>query len=107
MLKGLFAVAAAAVFCARLCAQTTTIQGSIVGTVTDATGSAVPNATIEVVNALTNIKEKAVTNENGFYRVERLFRGSYTVSIEHPNFKRYVREQIKLVSGSRKIEGVN
>lgn len=87
-----------AVFAGAMYGQTTTIQGSIVGTVTDATGAAIQGAAVDVTNVRTNITERARTNQDGFYRVERLFQGTYTLSIEHPNFKKRVREGLTLVS---------
>src|SRR5215467_12315084 len=74
----------------------TTGAATIVGNVTDASGAAVPGATVTVVNAETNFQFGAVTNQDGYYYLPYLRPGVYNVSIEAPGFKRYVREAIEL-----------
>ena len=45
----------------------------ITGTVTDATGSAVPNAQISATNTETGVSRPSVTNEAGNYLITALF----------------------------------
>jgi hypothetical protein len=68
-----------------LCAQQ--LAGGIVGTVVDATGSAVPGATVIVKNADTNLQIKVVTTITGSYQVPNLPSGNYTVNIAKEGFK--------------------
>ncbi|HWB99158.1 MAG TPA: TonB-dependent receptor [Bryobacteraceae bacterium] len=75
-------------------AQTTT--GSIVGKVTDASGAAVPNASVTITNVDTGITNKITTNSNGDYAVTPLPVGHYTVTIEAQGFKRSVNTGITL-----------
>ncbi len=72
---------------------------TITGRVTDSTGAVVPNVNILVVNTDTNFHFKAVTNEEGLFRVQSLQPGPYRVTFEAPGFKRVVRENIDLRTG--------
>ena len=54
--------------------------GTITGRVTDATGAAVPNVQVSVVQKENNFTFSSVTNGDGIYRVQSLQPGTYTVS---------------------------
>src|SRR5262245_38164129 len=75
-----------------LAAQTTT--GSIVGTVTDATGASVPNASVTATNEATGIEFKATTDSAGTYVITPVPVGRYTVAVETKGFKKAVRAGI-------------
>jgi hypothetical protein len=62
------------------------ISGDLVGTVTDASGAVVPNATVTAVNAATSARATASTSPSGVYRLANLLPGNYTVSAEAPGF---------------------
>jgi hypothetical protein len=63
--------------------------GSIQGTVTDATGAVIPDATIHVVNQDTSITTDSKTNPAGFYQVPDLFIGNYVVTITAKGFSTF------------------
>lgn len=65
--------------------------GRIQGTITDATGAVVPNASVHVVNSDTGQILDSVTNKDGFYSVPGLFAGTYTVTFSAPRMKQYER----------------
>lgn len=69
-------------------AQTTT--GSIVGTVTDPTGAAAPNAAVTVMNMGTGIAVKTSTDGTGNYVVTPLPVGTYSVTVEVAGFRKAV-----------------
>src|SRR5579862_7905548 len=50
------------------------------GNVQDQKGSAVPNATVELINVDTGVQQNSVSNANGLYRFTSLAPGNYTVS---------------------------
>ncbi len=77
-----------------LTAQTTT--GSIVGTVTDHSGAAVPGAAVTVTNVDTNSTTKTTTDSSGNYVVTPLPVGHYSVDVEARGFKRSLSEGITL-----------
>jgi len=66
-------------------AQLTTAD--ILGTVTDPTGAAVPNATIVVTNVDTRTGRTVTSNASGEYDVTLLPVGRYTVTAKAPGFK--------------------
>ncbi len=75
-------------------AQVTT--STIVGSVTDSSGAAVPNAAATITNTDTNFTRSVQTNSEGEYRAEFLPLGNYTVTVSAPSFKKIVRNGIVL-----------
>jgi len=61
---------------------------SIRGTVTDASGAAVPGAKVTVTESERNIPRTTVTDEAGRYVVTALPPGKYTLSVEASGFKK-------------------
>jgi hypothetical protein len=68
----------------------------ITGTVTDASGAAVPNTQITATNTETGVSRSSVTNEAGNYLITSLFPGKYDVSASSAGFKRMKREALTL-----------
>jgi len=60
---------------------------SITGTVTDASGAVVANATVTVTNDATGVKKTTTTNSAGSYNVTDLIPGTYTVKVENAGFQ--------------------
>jgi hypothetical protein len=77
-----------AMLCGAAFAQSTT-QGSIAGTVEDATGAVVPGATISIRNDGTNAEQHLTADSSGFFKEPLLEPGSYTVTIKSPSFEEY------------------
>jgi len=71
-------------------------RASIQGTVTDASGAAVPAAAVAIVNTQTNVPFVTTTSEAGFYTAPALNVGAYTVTVEKDGFKRVIRKGITL-----------
>jgi hypothetical protein len=71
-----------------------TSYGSIVGSVKDATGAVLPNASITVTNEATNVSTSLTTNPMGDYRAPTLLPGSYSVKAELAGFKTLVRSGV-------------
>ena len=68
--------------------------GSIFGTVTDATGSAVANATVIITEITKQTTATVVTNETGNYEKGQLIPGTYRVNITAPGFSKVVSNDI-------------
>ncbi|UCF37882.1 MAG: carboxypeptidase regulatory-like domain-containing protein, partial [Acidobacteriota bacterium] len=62
--------------------------GGITGTVTDVTGGIMPGVEVTLRNEETNVVRRAVTNDNGSYRITNLPPGMYTIRFELEGFKR-------------------
>jgi hypothetical protein len=60
--------------------------GTILGTVTDATGAIVPGAKITVTNTATKVEFQTTTNSAGDYNAPALNPGTYTVTAEARGF---------------------
>ncbi len=61
-------------------------SGSIIGTVTDTTGAAIPNANITLVNPQTGLQLTAKSNASGELSIPAVPRGSYTATVAAPGF---------------------
>lgn len=64
-----------------------TISGDIAGTVTDASGAAIPGATVKVTNTGTGAVQTLKSGAAGDYRAALLKPGSYLVVISAPGFQ--------------------
>ena len=84
--------------CAVCLAQAQTITGSIVGSVVDASGSAVPGTTITVRNQNTGITAEAVVDQSGAYSVPNLFAGRYAVETKKEGFQSIALKDIQLLA---------
>jgi len=69
------------------------------GTVRDANGAAVANATITVRNTATNVSRETTTNDDGFYKIVNLPPGNYEITAKASNYKTAVLPSVKLTVG--------
>ncbi|MBK8809120.1 MAG: carboxypeptidase regulatory-like domain-containing protein [Acidobacteria bacterium] len=81
-------------------AQSQALNGQIEGTVTDANSAAVAGATVSVRNLDTGAERSVTTDSEGSYRLPLLPLGKYRVTVEAPNFKKFVQEGVTLTTGS-------
>ena len=65
-------------------------RASIVGTVTDATGSVAPGVEVAITNEGTSATVRLTTDESGSYTAVNLVPGSYTVAAQLAGFSRQV-----------------
>jgi Carboxypeptidase regulatory-like domain len=70
--------------------------GSISGTVSDASGAAVPDAQVTLVNTATGAKETFATGHDGLYSFVNLNPGEYRIDVEKAGFKHLTRESIEV-----------
>jgi hypothetical protein len=71
-------------------------RGSLLGTVTDASGGPVPGATVTITEQGTNIPASTVTNESGVYNFPNIKDGIYRVEGELTGFKKVLRENVRV-----------
>ncbi len=62
------------------------ISGDVTGTVLDASGAAIPAATVVAVNDATGVRTTAQTNPNGVYRFTNLPVGKYSITTSATGF---------------------
>lgn len=79
-------------------AQTT--FGSVVGTVTDASGAAVASTEVNLTNLGTNQKRSETTNTDGLYQFVNVAPGEYSVEVAKTGFKRVLRSPVTVQTGS-------
>lgn len=82
-------------------------SGSMSGSVTDEKGAVIPNATVTARNTENNISRTLQTDSEGNYRFENLPVGPYEVSVEAPNFAKYVQTGIILVLNQKAVVDVS
>lgn len=90
----LFLAAVLLLTCRVLSAQVT--RGTITGIVVDPSGAIIPGAQIEVVKTDTGSKTDIVSNKTGEYTVPYLEPGPYTVTVNAPGFREFVRSGLVL-----------
>ena len=74
--------------------------GAITGTVKDASGAAVPGATVKALNIATNFAVTAKTQTNGSYLASNLPAGTYKLTITKEGFETETHTEV-LVNGDR------
>ena len=86
--------------------QSQAINGTIEGTVKDASGAVLPGVTITVTNTDTGSQRVVVTNESGVFRAPLLQLGRFTVTAELAGFSKFEQVGITLV-GFLRGDGCN
>jgi hypothetical protein len=80
-----------------------TTGGSLRGTVKDSTGSIVPGATVTAIRDATGAKFETITSTAGLYSFPNILVGSYSVSIEHTGFRKFILKDV-IVSANRTVD---
>jgi len=75
---------------------------TVSGQVTDSTGAAIPGATVTIANDTTRFERKVQTNDDGGYVITPLIPGTYTLTAEQTNFKKYVQTGLTLNAKDRR-----
>ena len=85
------------IFAAQALAQ----EATILGTVTDPTGAAVPNAAVSITNTDTGVTRNLPTNDDGQFVAPDLQIGHYTVRVTATGFKATEQKNLVLAVGDR------
>lgn len=75
------------------------VGATLAGTVTDPSGSVVPNASVAITNTATGETRTIQTNADGLYSAPNLIPGSYTETITASGFQKTVQSGITLTVG--------
>ena len=89
----------------RLDAQTAT--ATILGTVTDPSGAAVPEANAQAKNTETGLIQSVTSDAQGRYRIVDLPIGTYDVQVQKMGFELVVHKGVELSIGSQVVVDVS
>src|ERR1700689_5119912 len=82
-----------------------TFRGTILGTVTDASGAVVAGAKVTVKNEGTGLERTAQTSADGSYNLPELPIGSYTVTVSGTGFQTFVTKGVTVdVASERRVD---
>ena len=77
-------------------AEAQSVRGTVLGTVTDASGAVVPKAVVTARQTATGLTRSELTSESGEYSIQQLPVGIYTITVEQTGFKKTERAGIEL-----------
>jgi hypothetical protein len=72
------------------------VYGSIVGTVADSSGAAVPNAKVTITDTGRDVTVSTLANESGNFTQRYLIVGRYRVRVEAPGFKTFIQDTVNV-----------
>ena len=73
-----------------------TVNATLGGTITDASGAVLPGATVTATGIDTGVETKTLANESGAYHFPSLQAGNYRVSAQLAGFQDFVYERVTL-----------
>lgn len=76
------------------------VHATLLGSVTDTGGGVVPAAKVTITETNTGVSHSSVANESGNYLFPDVPPGRYTVTVEHPGFKKEARQNIDVTINS-------
>src|ERR1700760_4883378 len=72
------------------------VNGTIVGTVSDSSSAAIPEASVTVTDIDTNVSHSAQTDASGYFSVPDLAPGNYKVSVQKDGFSTSIHTGLTL-----------
>src|SRR3954449_4780790 len=79
--------------------QAQSAAADLQGTVRDANGAVVANATVTARNTGTNVTREATTNDDGVYKIVSLTPGAYELTVKASNYKTAIVPSVRLTVG--------
>lgn len=76
---------------------------TVAGTVTDAQGSAIPNAKLTITEDATGVSAEVTSSNDGEFVRPALKPGIYTITAEANGFKKVVQKNVQLTAGGRTV----
>jgi hypothetical protein len=99
-IAGVFVALVAGVLLAVAPATAQVLYGTVVGTVTDPTGAAIPKASVTVVNTATGLSRQVTTDETGYFSVPNLLQGTYDITVSASGFKPFTRRGVSVLTNT-------
>ena len=81
--------------------------GTILGSVNDPTGAAIPNAQIAIRDQATGTERKLLTSSTGFYSAPNLLPGIYRLTVSAAGFDNAILTDVELTVGAEKTVNVS
>jgi len=75
-------------------------HGTLLGTIVDQSGAALPGVTVTAIETRTNVSHNTTTNATGNYTLPNIPDGIYNIKAELQGFKTVVREAVRLTVNS-------
>ena len=91
---------ATGLLCSGLHAQNVT--GNLTGTVADPSGAVIPGATVIMKNDSSGDERRTVTNTDGFFSINAVQPGDYTVTIQSQGFEKYKESGVHFDAGDKR-----
>ncbi|MFL6463524.1 MAG: carboxypeptidase regulatory-like domain-containing protein, partial [Bryobacteraceae bacterium] len=92
-------------FFAQVSAFAQAVTGTVLGTVTDASGAVVASAQITLTEVNTGLSRNSETNASGNYTFPDVPEGKYSVTVAAPGFRREIRQNINVaVNTSTRVD---
>lgn len=82
--------------------QAQNVTGAITGTVSDASGAVVPNATITLRNENSGDLRKTISNSEGYFTFSAVPPASYTATVEAAGFEKWEKTGIVMNAGDKR-----
>ncbi len=76
------------------------LYGTIVGTITDASGGAIPGASVKIVNIGTQQEWTAKANELGVFTVSTIPAGNYDVTVTNAGFQSFTQQGVRVTANN-------
>ncbi len=76
-------------------------QATLSGTVTDPTGAVIVGAQVKTTNIATGVSYNTDTNSTGYFEVDHLNPGTYSISVSNPGFEKLLRPGVTLDADAR------
>ncbi len=77
------------------------LMGTLTGTVSDQSNAVIPNAAVVLTQEGTSAVRRTVTNTNGFFSIQAIPAGTYSISVEAPGFRKWERKDLVFHPGDR------
>jgi hypothetical protein len=90
----------AMLFCGSTALFGQAVSATLLGSVNDSTGAAVPKAKVIATQASTGVVHETVSNESGNYTFPDLQPGTYTVTVEAGGFKKSTHQNVDVLINS-------
>ena len=99
--RKLFHLSILCLFLGLFASQAFAQEATLLGTVTDPSGAAVPNVNLTITDVDTGVARQVVTNSDGQYIAPNLHIGHYAIRVDATGFKRIEQSNVVLQVGDR------